>query len=42
MQRRVPSVEKLYQLTGFRPKIGLREMVDSTAEYQRSNMVAVS
>jgi UDP-glucose 4-epimerase len=38
MMRRVPSVEKLYALTGFRPKTPLTEMIDRVAAYflQRS------
>jgi len=38
MQRRVPSVEKLYRLTGFRPKIALPEIIDRTASHMRSAM----
>jgi UDP-glucose 4-epimerase len=33
MQRRVPSLEKLEQLTGFRPKTALPEIVDRVAAY---------
>ena len=38
MMRRVPSVEKLHALTGFRPKTPLTEMIDRVAAYflQRS------
>jgi len=36
MQRRVPSVEKLYALTGFRPQIALAEIIDRTAAHLRS------
>jgi len=39
MQRRVPSVEKLYRLTGFRPKIALPEIIDRTASHMRSAMI---
>ena len=41
MDRRVPSVEKLYRLTGFRPQIGLPEIIDRTAAHLRSTMEAV-
>lgn len=41
MQRRVPSVEKLHRLTGFRPQIALPEIIDRTAAHLRSTMVAV-
>jgi UDP-glucose 4-epimerase len=33
MMRRVPSVEKLHALTGFRPKTPLTEMIDRVAAY---------
>jgi UDP-glucose 4-epimerase len=33
MMRRVPSVEKLYALTGFRPAISLNEIIDRVASY---------
>jgi UDP-glucose 4-epimerase len=36
MQRRVPSVEKLHRLTGFRPEITLPEIIDSTAAHLSS------
>lgn len=36
MQRRVPSVEKLYRLTGFRPQITLPEIIDRTAAHLRT------
>ena len=42
MQRRVPSVEKLYGLTGFRPQITLPEIIDRTAAYLRSNSPALA
>jgi UDP-glucose 4-epimerase len=41
MQRRVPSVEKLHQLTGFRPQIELPDIIDRTAAHLRSAMVEV-
>ena len=42
MQRRVPSVEKLHRLTGFRPKITLPEIIDRTAAHLRSAMSEVA
>jgi UDP-glucose 4-epimerase len=33
MMRRVPSVEKLYSLTGFRPQTSLNEIIDRVAAY---------
>jgi UDP-glucose 4-epimerase len=33
MMRRVPSVEKLFQLTGFRPSTSLNEIVNRTAKH---------
>lgn len=41
MQRRVPSVEKLHRLTGFRPQITLHEIIDRTAAHLRSTLEAV-
>ncbi len=41
MERRVPSVEKLYRLTGFRPQISLPEIIERTAAHLRSTMEAV-
>lgn len=38
MQRRVPSVEKLCALTGFRPQITLPEIIDRTAAHVRSSL----
>jgi UDP-glucose 4-epimerase len=35
MMRRVPSVEKLYSLTGFRPQTSLAEIIDRVAAYFR-------
>jgi UDP-glucose 4-epimerase len=33
MMRRVPSVEKLYALTGFRPHTSLNEIIDRVAAF---------
>ena len=41
VQRRVPSVEKLHGVTGFRPKIALPEIIDRTAAHLRSAMTEV-
>ena len=41
MQRRVPSVEKLCALTGFRPQITLPEIIDRTAAHVRSSLALV-
>ena len=41
MQRRVPSVEKLCALTGFRPEITLPEIIDRTAAHLRSSLALV-
>ena len=41
MRRRVPSVLKLHQLTGFRPQITLREIIDRTAAHLRATPEAV-
>jgi UDP-glucose 4-epimerase len=41
MQRRVPSVEKLYALTGFRPQITLPEIINRTATHLRSSVELV-
>lgn len=35
MMRRVPSIEKLYALTGFRPGTSLAEIIDRVAAYYR-------
>jgi UDP-glucose 4-epimerase len=40
MMRRVPSVEKLQALTGFRPQIKLAEIIDRVAGYQREKKSA--
>lgn len=42
MQRRIPSVEKLYRVTGFRPTIALPEIIDRTAARLRPAMVEVA
>ena len=41
MQRRVPSVEKLCALTGFRPQITLPEIIDRTAAHLRNSLALV-
>jgi len=41
MQRRVPSVEKLCALTGFRPQITLPEIIDRTAAHVRTSLALV-
>ncbi len=41
MQRRVPSVEKLYALAGFRPEITLPEIIDRTAAHLRTSLALV-
>jgi UDP-glucose 4-epimerase len=35
MMLRVPSIDKLYTLTGFRPQTGLTEIIDRVAAYYR-------
>ena len=35
MMRRVPSIDKLYALTGFRPQTTLAEIIDRVAAYYR-------
>jgi UDP-glucose 4-epimerase len=40
MMRRVPSVEKLYALTGFRPQIPLNEIIDSVTAFFRQKAEA--
>jgi UDP-glucose 4-epimerase len=35
MMRRVPSIDKLHALTGFRPQTGLTEIIDRVAAYYR-------
>jgi UDP-glucose 4-epimerase len=41
MQRRVPSVEKLYAHTGFRPQITLPEIIERTAAHLRTSLAPV-
>jgi UDP-glucose 4-epimerase len=41
MHRRVPSVEKLHRLTGFRPQIALPEIIDRTAAHLSFAMTEV-
>ena len=36
MMRRVPSVDKLHALTGFRPQTGLADIIDRVSAYQRA------
>lgn len=42
MQRRVPCVEKLHNLTGFRPKITLPEIIERTAAHLRCEIAEVA
>jgi nucleoside-diphosphate-sugar epimerase len=35
MMRRVPSIEKLHALTGFRPQTNLADIIDRVAAYFR-------
>jgi UDP-glucose 4-epimerase len=35
MMRRVPSIDKLHALTGFRPQTSLMEIIDRVAAYYR-------
>ena len=35
MMRRVPAIEKLYALTGFRPRISLNEIIDRVVAFFR-------
>jgi len=45
MMRRVPSIDKLYALTGFRPQTNLTEIIDRVAAYYRQkegSLVAVA
>ena len=37
MMRRVPNIDKLHLLTGFRPQTSLNEIVDRVAAYYREN-----
>jgi nucleoside-diphosphate-sugar epimerase len=41
MHRRVPSVEKLHRLTGFRPQITLPEIIDRSAAHLSSALAEV-
>jgi nucleoside-diphosphate-sugar epimerase len=43
MMRRVPSVEKLHALTGFRPRTPLNEIIDRVAAFfqQKSEVTEV-
>src|SRR5579884_1964827 len=41
MHRRVPSVAKLYALTGFRPEIALPEIIERSADHVRSTMAEI-
>jgi UDP-glucose 4-epimerase len=38
MMRRVPSVDKLHALTGFRPQTGLADIIDRVSAYQRAKL----
>jgi UDP-glucose 4-epimerase len=38
MQRRVPNITKLQQLTGFRPRLGLNDIVKRTLEYWQGEL----
>lgn len=40
MMRRVPSVDKLYGLTGFRPQTKLSEIIDRVSSYLREKQTA--
>ena len=42
MMRRVPSVEKLQALTGFRPQIPLNEIIDRVAAYFQQRTMAAA
>lgn len=42
MMRRVPSVDKLHSLTGFRPKTSLNEIIDRVTAYFRERQEAVT
>jgi UDP-glucose 4-epimerase len=37
MMRRVPSIDKLYSLTGFRPQTTLPQIIDRVADYYRQS-----
>jgi UDP-glucose 4-epimerase len=40
MMRRVPSVEKLHSLTGFRPQTKLSDIIDRVSSYLREKQAA--
>ena len=42
MMRRVPSVDKLHSLTGFRPQTNLNEVIDRVSAYFRDRAAATS
>jgi len=42
MMRRVPSIDKLHTLTGFRPKTSLAEIIDRVAAYYRQKQSALA
>ena len=42
MMRRVPSVDKLHALTGFRPQTSLNEIIDRVTNYFRQKEVSVA
>jgi UDP-glucose 4-epimerase len=44
MMRRVPCIDKLYSLTGFRPQTGLEEIIDRVSAYhrQKEGLLAVA
>ena len=38
MMRRVPCIDKLHSLTGFRPQTGLAEIIDRVATYYKQKL----
>ena len=42
MMRRVPSVDKLHALTGFRPQTSLNEIIDRVTNYFRQKEVSAA
>ncbi len=40
MMRRVPCVDKLHAITGFRPQTPLNEIIDRVASHMRENQPA--
>jgi UDP-glucose 4-epimerase len=42
MPRRVPSIEKIGKLIGYRPKTSLNEIIHKVAEYERARLARVS